>query len=77
MIQKSGKKVGKDIPLISFDGLSISKWVYPTLTTITQPVNYMGVEAVATLTKLIKGEELSDFHRIVKVELTRRESTKR
>lgn len=77
MIQKSGKKVGKDIPLISFDGLSMSKWVYPTLTTITQPVNYMGVEAVATLTKLIKGEELSDFHRIVKVELTRRESTKR
>lgn len=77
MVTKAGKTVGKDIPIISFDGLSISKWVYPSLTTVTQPVNYIGVEAVSTLIKLIKGEEISDFHRIVQVELNRRDSTKK
>lgn len=77
MVRKAGKKIGKDIPLISFDGLNISKWTYPKLTTITQPVNYMGVEAVSTLIKLINGEELRDFHRITQVELNKRDSTKR
>lgn len=77
MVRKSGKRVGKDIPIISFDGFNISRWAYPALTTVTQPVNYMGVEAMASLVKLIKGEELNDFHRIVQVELSKRESTKR
>lgn len=77
MITKTGRTVGKDIPLVSFDGLNISKWVYPAISTIVQPINYMGVEAILSLIKLIKGEELIEQHKIIKVELARRDSTKR
>jgi len=75
ILNKIGRKLGEDVFLVSFDGLPISKWVYPTLTTITQPINYMGVEAVSTLIKLIEGKTLLEQHKIIQISLKERDST--
>lgn len=75
ILTKLGRELGKDVFLVSFDGLSVSKWVYPTITTITQPINYMGVVAVSTLIKLINGKDIHDQHQIIQISLKEREST--
>ena len=76
ILNKLGRKLGEDIFLVSFDGLAISRWIYPALTTINQPIQYMGVEAVNTLLKLIEGKEILEQHRIIKISLKERDSTK-
>lgn len=77
ILNKLGRKLGDDIFLVSFDGLAISRWIYPALTTINQPIQYMGVEAVNTLLKLIEGKEILEQHRIIKISLKERDSTRR
>jgi DNA-binding LacI/PurR family transcriptional regulator len=76
ILNKLGRKLGEDVFLVSFDGLPISRWVYPALTTINQPIQYMGVEAVNTLMKLIDGKEIPEQHRIIQISLKERDSTK-
>lgn len=76
ILNKLNRKLGEDVYLVSFDGLAISKWVYPTLTTINQPIQYMGFEAVHTLMKLIEGSEILEQHRVIKISLKERDSTK-
>lgn len=76
ILNKLKRKIGEDVFIVSFDGLTISKWVYPTLTTIQQPITYMGVEAVNTLIKLINGKELHEQHRIIQIDLKERDTTK-
>jgi len=75
ILTKLGRKLGNDVYLVSFDGLSIAKWVYPTITTVTQPINYMGAIAVSTLIKLLNGKEIPDQHQIIQISLKEREST--
>lgn len=75
ILNKLGREISKDVFLVSFDGLPMSKWIYPAITTITQPINYMGVEAVSTLLKLIQGKELHEQHKIIQVALKERETT--
>mgnify|MGYP000856623589 CR=1 FL=1 len=54
----------------------MSKWIYPALTVISQPIKYIGVEATATLLKLINRKEIPEQHKIIKVSLRERETTK-
>ncbi|MDD4076984.1 MAG: substrate-binding domain-containing protein, partial [Bacilli bacterium] len=75
ILTKLERKLGNDVYLVSFDGLSIAKWVYPTITTVTQPINYMGAIAVSTLIKLLNGKEIPDQHQIIQISLKEREST--
>jgi DNA-binding LacI/PurR family transcriptional regulator len=76
ILNKLNRKLGKDVFLVSFDGLPISRWIYPTLTTINQPINYMGKEAVSTLLKLIQGKEIIEQHKIIQISMKERDSTK-
>lgn len=76
ILNKIGRNLGQDIFLVSFDGLPISKWVHPALTVISQPVNYMGVEAASMIIKLIEGKEIHEQHKIIQVALKERETTK-
>ena len=76
ILNKIGRRLGEDIFLVSFDGLPISKWIYPALTVVSQPIKYIGVEAMATLLKLFGGKELPEQHKIIQVTLRERETTK-
>jgi len=76
ILQKLGRKVPDDVQIIGFDNINFSKVTIPSLTTISQPIRYMGAQALNTLVKISNGEELPVLHQIMTVELIERNSTK-
>jgi len=52
-IKDLGLKVPEDISIIGFDGLEVSKFIYPKLTTVSLPRYEMGYEAMNMLLKII------------------------
>ena len=74
------KKLNVDVPnqcqLVGFDDVNYTKWAYPGITTISQPIKYMGSEALHAVVKLINNEELASFHREIPIDLIVRETTK-
>ena len=55
-LKDGGIKVPEDISIIGFDGLEISKYISPSLTTVVQPRYEMGYKAMKFLLKLLNGE---------------------
>jgi len=55
-----GLKVPDDISIIGFDGLEISKFVRPSLSTIIQPRYEMGYKAMEILLKIIDGKNVKN-----------------
>lgn len=76
ILNKIGRKLGEDVFLVSFDGLDISNWVYPAISTIVQPISYMGIEAFDTLLKLLTNKPLAEQHKIIKISYKERDTTK-
>jgi LacI family transcriptional regulator len=60
---------------VGFDDIQIAAFYNPSLTTIRQPLNQMGIEAARILLQRIRGQE--SFPDVVKIlpELIIREST--
>lgn len=56
-IQNIGKSVPKDIGVIGFDNIPITKYVKPKLSTVAQDDYQKGYEAAKLLIELVKGEE--------------------
>lgn len=75
VLNKLDRKLGKDVFLVSFDGLAISKWIYPKMSTIVQPIQFMGTEAVNTILKLLKDQELTEHHKIIKITYRKGDTT--
>ena len=73
---KLGRTVPDDVQVIGFDNISFSSLTSPSLTTVAQPVKYMGAQAFNTLVKLLNNEELDPIHQVLDVELIERKSTK-
>lgn len=71
-LREEGLEVPRDISIIGFDGLDISNFVNPALTTITQPRYEMGYKGMELLFKIISGATKEDIQ--LKAELTLRES---
>ncbi|CCO07915.1 LacI family DNA-binding transcriptional regulator [Desulforamulus hydrothermalis] len=46
VLQETGVKVPDEIALVGYDGIHLSKYVFPKLTTIIQPTYHMGTQAV-------------------------------
>jgi DNA-binding LacI/PurR family transcriptional regulator len=69
----SGVNVPDDISIIGFDGLEISKFVRPTISTIVQPRYDMGYKSMEMLLKVINNKKVKDIG--LKAELVIREST--
>lgn len=65
-----------DLQLVGFDGIQFGEMLYPSLTTIKQPVYDMGTLAVDLLHQQIKGEKLETFNYKFPVELLKRKTTK-
>lgn len=58
---KEGKRVPEDVSVISIDGIEISKYTTPTLTTLIQPREEMGEEAVRILLELLSDGDNRHF----------------
>lgn len=55
-ISDAGLKVPEDISVIGIDGVSVSEYVTPTLTTMIQPAERMGQESVKLLADMLEGK---------------------
>lgn len=70
-----GLKIPKDISVTGFDDMDVSRYVQPTLTTVSQPAEKIGIKAAQILLDKIKGEttDLQEF--VLPYEFVIREST--
>jgi DNA-binding LacI/PurR family transcriptional regulator len=72
-IVDSGKTAGKDIDLLSFDGLDEMQYFSPSISTIAQPVSQIMSYVYEQLTGLLN-EKLNNQHICFKAVLVKRES---
>ena len=74
-IVDSGKEIGKDISLIGFDGMEISEFYNPPISTIKQPKEVMSINSVEILLDLIDKKKEHQYI-ILDTELVIRQSSK-
>lgn len=72
-VSDSGLVVGKDISIIGFDGMDVSCYYNPGITTIKQPKKEMAIKSVEILFELLKGKG-ENKHILLDTELIERES---
>lgn len=72
-IAEEGYEIGKDISLIGFDGMDISKFYNPGIATVEQPKKLMAEKSVELLMKLLKNEG-ENAHIILDTKLLKRDS---
>lgn len=68
-----GLKVGKDIAIIGFDGMDISEFYNPGITTMKQPKEAMALKSIELLFALLSGKG-EHKHILLDTELIERES---
>lgn len=73
---ESGLRVGEDISIVGFDGMEISEYYNPGITTVKQPKVLMAEKSTNLLMDLIKGKE-THKHIVLATELIERQSCKR
>jgi len=54
-LSDSGLRVPDDCSIIAIDGLDLSEYLVPTLTTLVQPVEEIGVACAGTIIQLVEG----------------------
>lgn len=77
VLKKLGYKIPKDVEVIGFDNIELSDVFLPKLTTIAQPIEQIGKEAIKIIKKLIKKETLENIHSVLPVTFIERETTKK
>ncbi|MCD6267298.1 MAG: substrate-binding domain-containing protein, partial [Thermotogaceae bacterium] len=71
--EESGFKVGKDVSIVGFDDIPMSRNVRPSLSTVSQPIEKVAESAADLLVNLIERKEVNSV--ILPTELVIREST--
>lgn len=71
----AGKTVGRSFSVLGFDGVGLGAYLTPTLTTLRQPINYVGQLLVQLLIGLLSGAPLAEKHILLQPELIVRAST--
>lgn len=71
----SGLKIGEDISIIGFDGMDISEFYNPGITTVRQPKQLMAIKSIKHLFNLINQRE-GHKHLLLDTKLVKRESCK-
>ncbi|WP_148252946.1 LacI family DNA-binding transcriptional regulator [Aidingimonas lacisalsi] len=74
-IKQSGLSVPGDISVAGFDDIAFASYSDPPLTTISQPAEAFGREAVAMLIEVLKGKTPVPAHTVLPYELVVRAST--
>lgn len=69
-------KIPDEIQLIGYDNIKMSEWVYPRLTTISQPINQLGETASHYMLELIEKKIIPPLEIVLENSLVIRESTK-
>jgi len=64
----------QDISLVGFDNIFLSSLVSPPLTTIAQPIQEIGQQAIAALLRRIQEPALAPFRLLLPSQLVERES---
>ena len=54
-LRESGHSIPEDCSIIAIDGLTVSEYIYPMLTTLCQPTDEMGAKSVEILMSVIRG----------------------
>lgn len=74
-LQENGKKIPEDVAVLGIDNIPHAKYLYPSLSSVEQPIDDLAKQAVEMLVALIEGEE--DVQKNVQVDyrLVEREST--
>lgn len=54
-LRESGRSIPEDCSIIAIDGLTVSEYIYPMLTTLCQPTDEMGAKSVEILMSVICG----------------------
>lgn len=73
-LHEAGRRVPRDMALISFGGAFTADYLYPSLTTMTLPMRTLGAEATRLLLSRIEGEASPFQHIVLPTELVVRES---
>jgi LacI family transcriptional regulator len=73
-ITDGGRSVPGDIAVMGFDGIEQAAHASPPLSTIAQPVELLGREAVAMLLQRIETPDVPPMHRVLPTELQLRAS---
>ncbi|NEA44635.1 substrate-binding domain-containing protein [Streptomyces sp. SID11385] len=74
-LRARGLRVPRDVSVVGFDDLPVSRWCHPALTTVRQPLQDMAAMAARTLLRLVDGEQV-DLPRVeLATRLVEREST--
>lgn len=55
-IYDAGKKIPEDYSVVGFDGIEMTRFMYPALTTVRQPAEEMIKSAIKVLTEAIDGD---------------------
>ncbi|KAF1304261.1 MULTISPECIES: LacI family DNA-binding transcriptional regulator [Enterococcus] len=76
-IQEKGLSLPKDISLIGFNDVSVAKYVFPALSTINVPTEWMGELALTTLQDISKEKAPVPRKITLGTKLVLRESTKK
>ena len=53
-LEDHGRRIPEDVSVIAIDGLNVSEYAIPTLTTLIQPAEEMGQESVRILMNMLK-----------------------
>lgn len=74
-LKKRGVEIPQEVQIIGFDNSFIGELLYPSLTTINQPIEELGNTIIELLIKLINGENVSIKDYIMETKLIERETT--
>lgn len=70
-----GRRYPQDFKVVAYDGTYASSLIYPTMTTIVQPITQLAEKCVEVLMDLIDGKPLKQKNYLLDVELKRGGST--
>lgn len=68
-----GKRVPEDLSLIGFDGLDYAEFYHPSISSVKQPIESMGISSANILMNLISGKS-GNQHLVMETELVIRDS---
>lgn len=71
----AGKTIGRSFSVLGFDGVGLGAYLTPTLTTLRQPIHYVGQLLVQLLIGLLNGTPPAEKHILLQPELMVRAST--
>lgn len=73
-LREKGLEIPKDVSVIGFDDIDVSRAVYPKLTTLNYSIFEVGKSAATRLLQLIKGEEIPNDPLVIETKMVIRDS---